>query len=272
MCKVFIAADIEGTCGYVDWAEKQPEDGLRREEMTGEVNAAIEGALAGGATEIVVSDIHMRKQNIYHGRLLGKASLISGTKRKLMWMDTVQACDLVFLVGFHARCGTAGAVLPHTMNMLVTGLKLNGADAGEAFISAACAGHFGVPLGLATGDRAFVEEIKSFLGDLETVAVKEAVGSCAALNIHPKTAKLKITEAAKNAVRRGIRGEFKPFGVREPVELWLEVTWPGYAEALSLVPGVRRKGGREILYTGSLPEVMSIISLFVNWMEKKTFF
>lgn len=270
MFKVFIAADIEGTCGYVDWAENQPEDALHREEMTAEVNAAIEGALAGGATDIVVSDIHMRKQNIYHGRLLGRASLISGTKRRWMWMDTVQACDLVFLIGFHARCGTTRAVLPHTMNMWITSLKLNGVEAGEAFISAVCAGHFGVPVGMASGDRAFVDEIKSYLAGLETVVVKEAIGSCAALNFHPETTKLKITEAAENATRRGIKGEFNPFCLREPVELWLEVTWPGYAEALSLIPGVRRNGGREVYYTGALPEVISVISLFVNWISKAT--
>lgn len=269
MFKVFIAADIEGTCGYVDWPDKQPENDLRREEMTAEVNAAIEGALAGGATDIVVSDIHMRKQNIYHGKLMGNASLISGTKRKLMWMDTVQECDLVFLIGFHARGGTVCAVLPHTMNMYITSLKLNGVEAGEAFLSAACAGHFGIPVGMASGDRAFTNEIKSLLPGLETVVVKEAVGSTAALNIHPGIAVAKITEAARIATCRGLKGDFKPFCINEPVELRLEVIWPGCAEALSLIPGVRRNGGREILYTGAFLDIMSIISLFVNWIEKK---
>lgn len=270
MFKVFIAADIEGTCGYVDWAENQPEDALRREEMTAEVNAAIAGALAGGATDIVVSDMHMLKQNIYHGRLPDQASLISGTKRRWMWMDTVQACDLVFLIGLHARCGSPCAVLPHTMNTLITGLQLNGVDAGEALISAVCAGHFGVPVGMASGDRAFIDEIRSCLPGLETVVVKEAVGSCAALNFHPEICKSKITEAAENAARRGIKGEFKPYCLQEPVVLRLEVTWPGYAEALSLIPGVRWNGGREIYYTGALPEVISVISLFVNWVSKAT--
>ena len=184
-------------------------------------------------------------------------------------MDTVQECNLAFLIGFHARCGTAGAVLPHTMNMGITCLRLNGVDAGEAFISAVCAGHFGVPVGMASGDRAFADEIKSFLSDLETVVVKEAIGSCAALNNHPDISLAGITEAARIATRRGLKGDFMPFCVREPVELYLEVTWPGYAEALGLIPGVRRNGGREVLYTGSLLEVMNIISLFVNWIEKK---
>ncbi|NLI11548.1 M55 family metallopeptidase [Pelotomaculum propionicicum] len=269
MFKIFIAADIEGTSGYVDWPEKQPEEVLRRDEMIAEVNAAITGALAGGATDIVVSDIHMLKQNIVHSQLLGKASLISGTKKRLMWMDTVQECDLVFLIGFHARCGTAGAVLPHTMNMGITGLRLNGIDAGEAFISAACAGHFGVPLGMASGDRAFVDEIKTLIPGLETVVVKEALGSCAAYNFHPATSAAKITEAAMTAATRGLKGEFKPFCLPEPVEMLLEVTWPGYAEALSLIPGVRRNGGREVLYKGTFLEVMNVISLFVNWIEKK---
>lgn len=268
MFKVFIAADIEGICGYVDWAENQPEDSLHRAEMTAEVNAAIEGALAGGATDIVVSDMHMLKQNIYHGRLSGRASLISGTKRRWMWMDTVQACDLVFLIGLHAGGGTPAAVLPHTMNTLITGMQLNGVEAGEAFISAACAGHFGVPVGLATGDQAFIEEISTYLPDLQTVVVKEAIGSCAALNLHPEIVKQKMKKAAQNAAEKGIKGGFKPFCLPEPVELQLQVTWPGYAEALTLVPGVRRKGGREVYYSGTLPQVISVISLFVNWISK----
>lgn len=270
MFKVFIAADIEGTCGYVDWAVSQPEDCLHREEMTAEVNAAIEGALAGGATDIVVSDMHMLKQNIYHSRLSGRASLISGTRRRWMWMDTVQACDLVFLIGLHAGGGTQAAVLPHTMNTLITSLQLNGIEAGEAFISAACAGHFGVPVGLATGDQAFVEEVSTYLPDLQTVVVKEAIGCCAALNFHPETVKQKIRETARDAVKRGIKGKFMPLCLQEPVALRMQVTWPGYAEALTLVPGVRRKGGREVYYSGTLPEVISVISLFVNWISKAT--
>ena len=264
---IFIAADIEGITGYVNWPEKPPEETWSREQMTAEVNAAIKGALKGGAKSVIVSDIHWRKQNIMPDKLLGGASLIRGTKRTRMWMDYVERSDLVFLVGFHAGCGVAGAVLSHTMDTRITRLRINGSEANEAFISAAAAGYYGVPVGLATGDRALIDEVKKFLPDIETVAVKEGMGNCAALNLHPEAALERIEQVAEKAAKKGLEGGFKPFSVNEPVEMALEVCWPGYADALCLIPGVKRLGGREVAYTGDWPGAFGILSLFVNWVS-----
>lgn len=263
---VFIAADIEGTTGYVDWPEKPPEEEWFKKQMTAEVNAAIEGALAGGADDVIVSDIHWKKQNIIPDKLLGRASLIRGSKRRLMWMDMVDRSNLVFLVGFHAGFGSAGAVLPHTVDTRITGLKINGLKANEGLISALTAGYFGVPVGMASGDKAFINEVLTFLPDIETVVVKEGIGNCAALNSHPALTIENIKKAAKKATQRGLKGEFKPLISNEPVEIIMEVCWPAYAEALSLIPGVQKLGGREVSYTGKWLEVMNIISLFVNWV------
>lgn len=263
---VFIAADIEGITGYVNWPEKPPEELWFREEMTAEVNAAIEGALEGGAKNIIVSDIHWRKQNIIPDKLLGKASLIRGTKRRLMWMDFAERSNLVFLIGFHAGCGLADAVLPHTIDTRITGLRINGIKANEALISAVTAGYFRVPVGLATGDRAFINEVKMILPGIETVAVKEGIGNCAALNVHPEISIEKIKRAAEKATKRGLKGEIKPYFTDEPVEIVIEVSWPGYADALSLIPGVNRRGGREVSYSGDWLEAIGIISLFINWV------
>jgi len=264
---VFIAADIEGITGYVNWPEKPPEEYWLREQMTAEVNAAIEGALEGGAEEIIVSDIHWDKQNIIPDKLLGRASLIRGSRRKLMWMDSVERSNLVFLVGFHAGCGAADSVLPHTVDPRITCLKINGTEAGEALISAVTAGFFGVPVGLATGDKAFIDEAKIMLPDIEAVVVKEAIGNCAALNIHPELSLRKIKEAARRATQRGIKGDFRPYRCALPVEILIEVIWPGYADALSLIPGIKRIGAREVSFTGDWLEAMGILSLFVNWFK-----
>lgn len=266
MFRVFIAADMEGITGYVQWPEKLPEEAWLREQMTAEVNASIKGALLGGAEEIIVSDIHWRKQNLLPEKLLGGASLVRGTKRRFMWMDFVERCDLVFLIGFHSGYGVSDAVLPHTIDTRITGLKINGRTANEALVSAVTAGHYGVPVGLATGDRCFINEVKSILPDLETVVVKEGTGNCSALNLHPARALEQIKQAASTAAREGIRRKYKPYQAGERVEMTMEVTWPGYADALSLIPGVRRTGDREVIYAGSCLEVMAILSLFVNWV------
>lgn len=264
---VFIAADIEGVTGYVQWPEKPPEEYWLREQMTAEVNAAIEGALAGGAGAVIVSDIHWTKQNILADRLAGQASLIRGSKRKYMWMDAVERSNLVFLIGFHAGGGRENAVLPHTMTTKITSLRINGLVAGEALISAVTAGCCGIPVGLVTGDRAFIEEITPILPEAEKVAVKEAMGNNAALNIHPAVALKKIHQAAKIATQRAIAGSLVPYHCPSPVEIQVEVTWPGYADALSLIPGVKRTGGREVSFAGDWFAALGILSLFINWVK-----
>lgn len=263
---VFIAADIEGATGYVHWPEKPPEESWFREQMTAEVNAAIEGALEGGAKKVIVSDIHWRKQNIIPDKLAGKASLIRGTKRRLMWMDFVERSDLVFLVGFHAGFGFSDAVLPHTVDTRIIGLKINGRAADEALLSAATAGYFNIPVGLVSGDSILMEEVKNNLPEVEIVAVKEGVGNFAALNLHPGISTEAIKQAADRAVKRCLNGEFKPYPTGERVEIEIEVNWPAYADALCLIPGVKRHGGRIVSFSGDWLEALGIISLFVNWV------
>lgn len=264
---VFIAADMEGITGYVNWPEKPPEDSWFREQMTAEVNAAIEGSLAGGAGDVIVSDIHWRKQNIIPDKMSGNARLIRGSKRRLMWMDMVERCNMVILIGFHAGSGSAGAVLPHTIDTRIVRLTINDMVAGEAMLSALAAGYYEVPVGMVTGDRACINETRLFLPDVKTVVVKEAIGNCAALGIHPVLAVEKIRVAAMEATKRGLEGGFKPFQTREPVDIVMEFSWPVYAEALSLVPGVTRTGGRMVSYRGGWLDAVGIISLFINWVE-----
>jgi len=267
---VYIAADIEGITGYVAWPEKPPEELWYREQMTGEVNAAIEGALAAGAEKVIVSDIHWTKQNILPEKLRSEASLIRGSKRQLMWMEAIDQSRLVLLVGFHAGCGSAGAVLPHTVDTRISRLKINGKDANEALLTAMTAGYFNVPVGLITGDKAVVEETKQVLVGVEHVTVKEALGSFAAISIHPDLVKSKIRDAAERAVRREMKGELSPLIPPNPSTCSLEFIFPCYADALQLVPGVKRLSGREVTFSGDWIDILRVISFFVNWVIEVT--
>ena len=74
--KVFLSTDMEGTAGVVDWQQcvgDGPEAVAGRALLLAEVNAAIEGALAGGATQIVVNDSHSTMRNLPPGELAGQA-------------------------------------------------------------------------------------------------------------------------------------------------------------------------------------------------------
>ncbi len=216
--------------------------------MVRDVNAAIEGALAGGATEIVVNDAHESMRNLIIEDLHPAAQLVSGHSKpvSMMWgIDSSFAAAL--LVGYHARVGDPQGVINHTYSgAIVTALRLNGREMGEVALSAAVAGHFRVPVGLVTGDSAVVREAQEALGDIETVAVKEGIGRYAALCLHPTEARKRIRAAAERALRRAY--ELRPVVLTPPVELELRFPRTPMADECELIPHVRRVDGFTVSY------------------------
>lgn len=248
--KVFISADMEGISGVVAGPQTGPEGQeyeRARRLMTGEVNAAIEGALAGGATDILVNDAHGSMRNILIEDLHPAARLISGSPKPLSMMQGIdEGFDAAFFVGYHAQAGTAHSTLDHTYAGIVYQVCLNGRPMGETGLNAALAGHFGVPVVLLTGDRLLVEEGQALLGPgLRGVAVKESYGRAAAKCLPPSVARERIRAAAEEALRTPAT----PFRVALPITLTVDFTSSAHADMAELVPGVRREGGRRIAYT-----------------------
>ena len=158
--RVFISADMEGVAGVVDLTQVRqngPDYETSRTLFTGEVNAAIQGAFDAGATEVVVNDSHGTHTNLLPEQLDPRAALIRG-RPKLFGM--VQGLDSTFeaavLVGYHARASTMNAVLDHTYSLNIRGGRVNGTELGEFGLSAAVAGHHGVPVVCVSGDEAVV--------------------------------------------------------------------------------------------------------------------
>src|ERR1022692_4769658 len=148
--KVFLSSDMEGTAGVVDWAQcvgDGPEAAAGRRLLLDEVNAAIEGALAGGATEIVVNDSHSTMRNLPPAALAGHASYISGSHKPMYMMQGLDGSfDAILFVSYHGSVG-APAGLSHTYNpRAVIEARLGGVVTGEAGINALVAAHYGVPV------------------------------------------------------------------------------------------------------------------------------
>ncbi len=247
--KIYISCDMEGISGVV--AGKQTEmDGeeYKRAQklMTDELNAAIEGALDGGATEILVNDSHGSMRNILIEELNPNAQLISGSPKPLSMMQGIDGSfDAAFLIGYHAQAGTAYSVLDHTYSGIVYQVSLNGRPLGETGLNAALAGYFGVPVVLVTGDKMLIEEAKALLGAVEGVAVKESYGRYAARCLVPEEAHKLIREAAQRVLSKG----GKPFVVEPPITLAIDFTSSAHLDMAELIPGSRRSGGRHIEYT-----------------------
>jgi len=248
--KVYISCDLEGISGVVAGPQVRAgtEEYKRAQKlMTAEVNAAIEGALAGGATEVVVNDSHGSMRNILIEELHAEAQLISGSPKPLGMMQGLDdSFDAAFFIGYHAQAGTAYSILDHTYSSATAyRVALNGRTVGETGLNAALAGYFGVPVALVTGDRLLTEEARSLLGPIEAVAVKESCARTAARCLSPEVAHRLIKEAAQRALRK--RG--RPFVLQPPITLTVDFISSAHADMAELIPGSRRIEGRRVEYT-----------------------
>jgi D-amino peptidase len=218
--------------------------------MTHDVNAAIEGAFDAGATEVVVNDSHWSMLNIIYEDLDPRAEIIRGFNKDLCMMEQIdQQFDAAFLVGYHAKVGHSHGVANETMfGPEMYEMRMNGVPTGEMEISAAVAGHYGVPIVMISGDDMFAKEAKASLGNIETAVVKYAIDRFSARCLSLPKSRQVIKDSAYNAVKR-IK-EIKPYVVNGPVEL--EVEWTSTAECrrAGLVPGSYFKSPRIVAYKG----------------------
>lgn len=260
--KILISADMEGTCGVSSWVHVTPPEGAgagepanqteyerARLRMTREVNAAIEGALAGGATEVIVNDSHDGMRNLIGEELHRDAQFISGNDKFLGMMQGVDLDGIsgVFYTGYHAKAGTPQAPLAHTWSGWLNDVRFDGVSTGEFGINAAIAGHFGVPVVLVTGDEKAVAQTQSFLGEqVEGVAVKQGISTFAAMHLHPEKAQQLIREGAQRAMDR-IAGA-TPYVLAKGVTVELEFDHQARADQASLLPGTVRAGERVIAF------------------------
>ena len=274
--KVFISSDIEGTAGIVDWQQVRASGTdyeLGRQLLTDEVNAAIDGAVDAGATEILVNDSHSTMQNIRPNALHHKASYLSGRHKPLYMMEGLDATfDAVFMVAYHGSIGAERAILSHTYNPLaVSEARLNGVAVGESALNALVALHHRVPVVLITGDDATAEEAQPFLSGIEAVVVKRSISRFAAESLHPDRARELIHEGASRALSRA--HEMSPPAIERPAKLEVTFLTADMAEMSTWIRGVERAGARAVTITDDEPlrlyrRFVTIISLTRSIVER----
>ena len=267
--KIYISADMEGVVGVVTNEQLGPqgfEYARFREFMTREVNAAIEGALAGGATQIVISDSHGNGQNLLLEKLPTDVLLVRAWPRPLMMM---QGIDETFagaiFIGYHTATTNSQGVRAHTISSArLADVKLKGVSVGEAGLNAAIAGHFNVPVIMISGDDAVVKETQALLGDVEGAVVKWASGFHSAKTIMPEASYQLIKEKVTKAVRR-IK-DFKPYKLAGPIQL--DVRFKNYrpSEVLSYLSIVERTDAHSIRFVGKdMIEVSKFLEFIVTY-------
>lgn len=252
--KVYLSVDMEGIAGVVHEMQTDPTDPAAAADyarscrlMTGEANAAIQGALDAGADRIVVNDSHWLMRNLIAEELHPAAELISGSPKPLSMMEGIQeGFEAVCFIGYHGQAGTRTSVIDHTYTDRVYQVRVNGRPVGELALNAAVAGCHGAPIAFASGDHTLVAEARDVLGDhVECVAVKHALSRYAARSLSPERARAVIRAGVTSALAR----PHPLFAFSAPVTIETDFARSVHADMAELMPGAERTGARTVRYT-----------------------
>jgi D-amino peptidase len=258
--RLYLSVDMEGVAGVVHEDQTNPVDPRCASEyarfrrlMTAETNAAIEGALAGGATKVLVNDSHWSMRNLLAEELHPGAALISGGPKLWSMMEGIDlGWDLAACIGYHAKAGTASAVLDHTYTSRILDVRLNGRSVGELGLNAALAGAFGTPVALVSGDQAVAAEARDLLGEaVRTVVVKHSISRGAAQSLAPAVACDMLRTAMREVVESAGRSRPQPLTLDTPVTLEVDFQSTVHADHAMMAPGIIRRGPRTIAYQHS---------------------
>jgi D-amino peptidase len=254
--KVYLSVDMEGI-GGISHADPTARGDLGYpaavELMVGEANAAIEGAFAGGADEVVVNDSHGSMFNLTPLDLDRRAVVIQGQKPWSMVAGAGpdRGFHVALFVGYHTRAGHPTGTIAHTYSSAPVATRLNGQLVGESGINAAVLGAWGIPVGLVSGDEMLAEEIAEWLPWAERVVVKGVVSRRAAASVHPLEARDRVRAGAERAVRRALAGELQPLKVGSPVTIEVEYRNAGEADHAAIVPGAERYGDTGVRFSAA---------------------
>ncbi|HST26070.1 MAG TPA: M55 family metallopeptidase [Gaiellaceae bacterium] len=256
--RVFVISDMEGVSGIVKWEQTSGGDPMYEEGRrlyTEEINAAVRGAKAAGATEIVVMDCHGAGKawsfNSLIPELLDPACEFVVQEHWTEYTGFLEdGCDAALFVGMHAMAGAEHGVMNHTVSgQQWRNLWFNGTLVGETGINAALCGHWGCPVLLVTGDEAVCEEGKALLGaGLTTVAVKRGLSRFAARQIAPLRARELIEEGSRHALADA--KAVAPYDPGRPCEICVELTTTSAADAYRPKHGVEIVDSRQIVSRG----------------------
>jgi D-amino peptidase len=253
--RVHVISDMEGVAGIVK--QEQVDGGAPlfdegRRLYTHEINAAVRGAKAAGATEIVVMDCHgagngWTFNSLLHEDLDPDCEYVIQDEWTEYTEFLEQGCDAALFVGMHARAGTPKGVQNHTISGRdYQNLWFNGTLVGETGINAALCGTWDCPVLMVTGDEAACAEAKELLGDgLTTVAVKRGLGAYSARMIPPTRARQMIEDGAKAALSDV--NAVAPYDPGRPCEIKVEFKNTRAPDKIRFRPGVERVDERTVI-------------------------
>lgn len=266
MRKLFISADMEG-CAAVSAPQALMPDRwgwewtAARRWMTEEVVAASEAALAAGYDEVIVTDSHGNAHNIDPDALPDNVWLVRSWPRPLLHMQGVEGAGIksCAFVGYHAGPTSRDSILAHSYSgAAYRAVRLNGDPCSEGYLNAALAGEFGRPVIFVSGDEQTVEDARRYAPEATKFVSKQSIGWRSQMSLPPGQVRRSLKAAFGDAVVRPLP---KPFVLRGPLRLELEMTSQVAAEMLAYLPGVERSGSYGVAATfENVTTVMRFVS------------
>lgn len=267
--KVYISADMEGISGIVGDDQVSAggaEYGRSRKLMAEDVNAAVRGAIAGGATEVVVNDSHGGQRNILPEDLDPSARLITHSFKRYGMMEGLdETFDAVLFIGYHAKADTPGGLFAHTGSGVVRDVQIDGRSVGEGGMNTLLAGWYGVPVVLVTGDDVAVAQVREVATAARGVVVKRAINVRAAELMPLREARREIEASARMAVAEAKKSApTRPSSVRVRLR-YRNFTYPEIAEAF---PAIKRVEPDTIEFTATtMPEAYRLIRVLYRFIN-----
>ena len=295
--RIYISADMEGVTGLVDAQDVQPggRDYERgRVMMTEDVNAAVRGALAGGATQVTVNDAHGPMRNLLPDLLHPAAGLIRGRPKPMGMLEGLDGgFDATVCVGYHARAGALGVLSHSFMGHEIEDIWLDERPAGEIGLVHAAAAALGAPVIVLSGDGAACAEMAGWDPAVATVAVKQARDRFAAEVRPAAQARESIERVVSGAVARGAAGHGSAGEVAAapdaagqgaagegtggagpgggpgqapdtPVTLAIRWQSASVPSVLAGIPGVTLRDSRTAQVSGAMPDLFRLLSVFIS--------
>jgi D-amino peptidase len=216
--------------------------------LTEETNATIRGARQAGARSFVVNEGHgaNRFATLEPWTLDQAAILIRGYPKPMVMSTGIDSTfRTAMFLAMHASPSRPG-VMAH--NYAFTEFKVNGQALNETGINALVLGEEGVSVSLVSGDDELEKEVRAILGDrVVFVTTKIALNSNSAITFSPTKVRQLLQEGAREALRRELAGELKPFTLAKPytVELTMRSSYPqAMIDKVNQLEGLEKTGDR----------------------------
>jgi D-amino peptidase len=261
--KVIMMTDLEGVAGVVSFTAQSYGDAPHYEAakklLTAEVNAAVEGLLSAGATEVLVNDGHGPGGIIFedlhpaaklmHGRPLAPASVRNAVTAEY---------DVAVMVGQHAMAGVVGGNLAHTQSSQhIDYYNLNGKPIGEIAQWALYCGALGLPMIFLSGDNDACREVEALIPGIITVETKQSLSRNYAISLSAQESRRRIGEGAARALEFYQQHPILPLVWEGPFVLEKRYFHTDTADAAAAQPGVERVDSQTVrLYSDNVLDII----------------